>query len=542
MKAVLLCRVSSKEQEEIGYSLPSQAKLLTEYAIRLGFTDYKVFPVSESASSKSQRKAFNDMMRYVEQNNIKIIICEKTDRFTRNLKDAVALYEWLDQDEERQLHLVKDNLVLHKNSRSQEKLNLDFRIVFAKNYIDNLSEEVKKGQKEKLEQGWRPAKPYLGYKNQEVNGHKTHIIDHKVAPLVIKAFELYDEGNYSIERLVDVMYELGLCSHNGNKVVTSKLHHLLSNPFYYGMILWNDKLYEGQHEPLIDKELFNRVQARMHGKNTPKIQKHLYLFKGLIKCSECGGTITWEQHKGHIYGHCNHYKPCTQKKWVREDRLELQLITALEKLQINNVRIMEWIRKTLHQSNNDIKQYQNLILDQLNNKLKSINKRISKLYDDKVDGVITVEFYTTKNAEYKKQENDVKSAIAKHINAGHKYRELGIQFYELSQRAKTIYKKILLEKKRVLFNLMFAKFTLNNGNLEYEYTKGFMILERLVKLTNESTKVIKYVRQENNTFEQDKKIDTTVQIADFGFLNSDLRRGWDDVGTYFTGFPSLVNL
>jgi hypothetical protein len=280
----------------------------------------------------------------------------------------------------------------------------------------------------------------------------------------------------------------------------------------------------------------------MHGKNTPKIQKHLYLFKGLIKCSECGGTITWEQHKGHIYGHCNHYKPCTQKKWVREDRLELQLITALEKLQINNVRIMEWIRKTLHQSNNDIKQYQNLILDQLNNKLKSINKRISKLYDDKVDGVITVEFYTTKNAEYKKQENDVKSAIAKHINAGHKYRELGIQFYELSQRAKTIYKKILLEKKRVLFNLMFAKFTLNNGNLEYEYTKGFMILERLVKLTNESTKVIKYVRQENNTFEQDKKIDTTVQIADFGFLNSDLRRGWDDVGTYFTGFPSLVNL
>ena len=82
------------------------------------------------------------MMNYVKVNTIKIIICEKVDRLTRNFKDAVIIDEWLEKDEERQVHLVKDSLILHKNSRSQEKLNWGIRILFAKNYIDNPSSYI----------------------------------------------------------------------------------------------------------------------------------------------------------------------------------------------------------------------------------------------------------------------------------------------------------------------------------------------------------------------------------------------------------------
>ncbi len=141
MKSVLLCRVSSKEQEETGYSLPAQEKLLNSYADRQNFKVAKVFSITESASGKKQREIFDNMMAYVKKEGIKIIICEKVDRLTRNFKDAVDIDEWLDKDEERQVHLVKDSLVLHKNSRSQEKLNWGIRILFAKNYIDNLSED-----------------------------------------------------------------------------------------------------------------------------------------------------------------------------------------------------------------------------------------------------------------------------------------------------------------------------------------------------------------------------------------------------------------
>ena len=146
IKSVLLCRVSSKEQEESGYSLPAQEKLLRSYTENKGFEATKIFTISESASGKKQRETFNLMFAFVKKNNIKIIVIEKVDRFTRNFKDSVDMYKWLEEDEERQLHSVKDSITLHKNSRSQEKLNWDIRVVFAKNYIDNLSEEVKKGQ------------------------------------------------------------------------------------------------------------------------------------------------------------------------------------------------------------------------------------------------------------------------------------------------------------------------------------------------------------------------------------------------------------
>ncbi len=149
MKAVIFCRVSSKEQEETGYSLSAQEKFLKEYADKKEFLIDKVFSISESASGKKQREIFSYMMEYVQKKDIKIIICEKVDRLSRNFKDAVLIDNWLEKDEERQVHLVKDSLILHKNSRSQEKLNWGIRIIFAKNYIDNLSEEVKKGQKEK---------------------------------------------------------------------------------------------------------------------------------------------------------------------------------------------------------------------------------------------------------------------------------------------------------------------------------------------------------------------------------------------------------
>src|SRR3989344_4829825 len=243
MSSVLLCRVSSKEQEETGYSLPAQEKLLKEYATRQGCDVSKIFSISESASGKKQREIFNGMMAYINNEKIKIIIIEKVDRLTRNFKDAVMTDEWLEADEERQVHFVKDSLVMHKNSRSQEKLNWAIRIVFAKNYIDNLSEEVKKGQKEKIAQGWLPTRPPYGYKTIGEKGHKIHIPDPDKSPFAKKMFELYVTGNYSLRRLAQMLYDSGMRSSGGAKVPKSRIAKYLSDPFYIGQIRWNDQLY-----------------------------------------------------------------------------------------------------------------------------------------------------------------------------------------------------------------------------------------------------------------------------------------------------------
>jgi len=91
-KAAALCRVSSKEQEETGYSLPAQEKLVNDYCLNKSIKlAHKPFSLSESAGGQKQREVFNEMLTYVVNHDIKIIVCEKVDRLTRNFRDAVAI-------------------------------------------------------------------------------------------------------------------------------------------------------------------------------------------------------------------------------------------------------------------------------------------------------------------------------------------------------------------------------------------------------------------------------------------------------------------
>jgi len=298
-------------------------------------------------------------------------------------------------------------------------------------------------------------------------------------------FELYATGNYSLKKLVEIMYEEGLRTRNGNKLVKSRLASLLSNPFYYGVIEWNGKIYPAKHEPLISKELFEKVQLILKRKTTPKYRKHFPLFKGLIRCDECGGLITWETHKGHWYGHCNHYRKCSQKGCIRQEKVEEQIIPYLEKLNIKNERLAGWIKKALKESHKDEIEYHNNCINELKQRYEKIQKRLSLLYDDKLDGKITSDFYEQKFREYTKEKEEIISSIERHSNAQNKYFEFGINILELSQKAKKIYLKASEEQKRMLLNLVFSKITLNNGKLKAVYSRPFEICLRGVQITNE---------------------------------------------------------
>ena len=500
MKTVLFARVSSRDQEETGYSLPSQEKLLKEYAERKGFNVAKKFSISESASGSNQRKTFNEMLNYIKNNNIKIIVCEKVDRLTRNLKDAVSINDWIQQDTERQVHFVKESCVLNKDSKSNDKFIWNIKISVAQYYIDNLSEEVKKGQKEKIAQGWLPSKPPLGYKTVGESKHKIHIIDNDKAPLIIKMFELYASGNYSLNKLADKMYDEGLRSKNGYKLHKSGIVDLLSNPFYYGKIVWQNEIYDGKQEPLINKELFDQIQIVAHRKTTPKYNKHFYLFNGLINCAECDGLITWEIQKGIVYGHCNHYRNCSQKVYAKEKDLETKIIEVFNNLQIKNTRLADWINKALKESHKEEIDYHNNIINDLNSRSATIQKRLDRLYDDKLDEIITDDMYKRKFQQYTEEKDHIIKSLSDHSQANSKYLEMGVNIYELSQRASELYLKANAQEKRQLINHVLEKITLDNGHLSFNYTKSFSILLNTINFAN-SSKVIKLAKTKPKIFE-----------------------------------------
>jgi DNA invertase Pin-like site-specific DNA recombinase len=160
---VIYARVSSKDQEKEGYSIPAQLELLRGYAGAHGFDVLKEFTDVETAKAVG-RTSFGEMIMLLQKaKSCRTVLVEKTDRLYRNLKDWVTI-----EDLGLEIHFVKENVILAPNSRSSEKFMHGIKVLMAKNYIDNLSEETRKGMLEKARQGIWPSFAPLGYINVDL--------------------------------------------------------------------------------------------------------------------------------------------------------------------------------------------------------------------------------------------------------------------------------------------------------------------------------------------------------------------------------------
>lgn len=217
-KAVLYARVSSNEQEKHGFSIPAQVKYLKDYARQNGITIVQEFTESQTAKT-SGRVEFNNMLKFLKSSkDVNIILVEKTDRLYRNFKDYVKL-----EDENFEIHLVKENEILGKNAPSHTKLTHGLKVLIAKNYIDNLREETMKGMKEKAEQGIFPSRAPYGYKNIRNSQGKNDIaVDDLNAPFIKRAFEIYSCGTISLmdtaQQLLDEGFVTALIKSGFRKV------------------------------------------------------------------------------------------------------------------------------------------------------------------------------------------------------------------------------------------------------------------------------------------------------------------------------------
>src|SRR5215472_1074414 len=205
-QAVIYARVSSKEQEKEGFSIPAQLKLLQEYAAAHGFTVTQEHVDVETAK-QTGRYACGKMVAYLRTHPaVRVLLVEKTDRLYRNLKDWVTVDE-LDVE----IHFPKEGVVLSRESRSSEKFMHGIKVLMAKNYIDNLSEEARKGMQEKAEQGIWPTGAPLGYRNVlGPDGKKTIATDPAIAPLIVKLFEWYARGDISLKEAARKAQAAGL--------------------------------------------------------------------------------------------------------------------------------------------------------------------------------------------------------------------------------------------------------------------------------------------------------------------------------------------
>jgi DNA invertase Pin-like site-specific DNA recombinase len=278
-QAVIYARVSSKEQEKEGFSIPAQLKLLKEYAAAQGFAVAQEYVDVETAK-QTGRAAFGEMVAYLKAHPaVGVMLVEKTDRLYRNLKDWVTIDEL-----QVEIHFPKEGVVLSRESRSSEKFMHGIKVLMAKNYVDNLSEETRKGMLEKAEQGIWPSFAPLGYRNVDgPDGKKIIAPEPDAAPIVSKLFDWYATGHLSLKEAAHKAQEAGLVYRkSGSRVPVSTIHSILRNRIYTGQFEWNGKVFQGRHEPLISAELWERVQGVLDGRFAKKHRRmtHDFAFQG----------------------------------------------------------------------------------------------------------------------------------------------------------------------------------------------------------------------------------------------------------------------
>lgn len=483
---VILARVSSKAQEDEGYSLDSQLKLLRDYCDKNGLLVVKEFKIAETASKQYGRKVFHEMLAYIEHESVYHLAVEKTDRFTRNFRDAVAIDDWLEKDERRRLHAVKENLTLHKNAKSDVKFMWNIHISVAKKYADNLREESMKGWSEKLAQGWSPGPPPPGYKTAIENGKRIHVPDPDTKGLIVEAYRKYLEPGQSIKSMVQEVKRLGIKSSRGHYYCKSSVQTILSNSYYIGIIVFDGKIYPGAQERIVPRELFERVQQKMH-EGRPKVSKrHNPVLQGLIRCEDCGSVITWQLQKGRYYGVCRRLtSECRKGKMLREDEIEKLIVAEMKRLLCPSPALIDWIVEMMRAQYNDKVEQKLKMISNAEEEIKRISRMDDNLYDDKLSGLITKERYEVKHEQLMIEKAALEEEFGKLDSVINDRLEQRLSILELSQKAAEIYARRSPEQKRLIISKLFDSLTLKSGVLSVKYSKFVLaIATRILKTTN----------------------------------------------------------
>jgi site-specific DNA recombinase len=477
MKTVAYARVSSKEQEKEGFSIPAQQKLLQGYAQARRFNIVQEYIDIETAK-QTGRTNFEEMVRYLKKHpNIRTVLAEKTDRLYRNLKDWVTLDE-LDIE----IHFVKEGVIISRESKSSEKFVHGIKVLMAKNYIDNLSEEARKGQQEKAEQGIWPTKAPLGYRNVSgADGKRVIAPDPAIGPIITQLFGWYATGTLSLKELAEQARSEGLVHRQtGGTLSVSSIQLILRNRIYSGEFEWHERRYKGKHEPLISRELWERVQGMLDKRNARKTHstKRGFAFSGLISCGHCGCALVGEVKKRrYVYYHCTGFKGKCAEPYVREEVISERFAEILGSLSFGE-EVLTWMAKALRESYVDEQREHEAAIGRLKVEHDRLQHRLEAMYVDKIDGKIDNSFYVQMSEQWRLEQDKLMQEIIQRQVADRSYIDEGVRLIELAQGAQRLFLKQEASEQRQLLNFVLSNSTWKNGVLTPVFRQPFDLIAR----------------------------------------------------------------
>ncbi len=416
-KYIIYVRKSTDVEDKQVLSVEAQIVELRKYAAdsNLQIVD----TVIEKKSAKVPgRKKFNQIMTDIEHGKANGILSWHPDRLARNSVDGGHIIYLLDQS---LLVALKFPTFWFENT-SQGKFMLSMAFSQSKYYVDNLSENTKRGLRQKVRRGEFPSKAPVGYINDV--RHKSIVVDKRLAPLIVQAFEMYALGNKSMQAIAYFLYDKGGMTKGKKSLSKDQIKKILTNPFYYGHFRYGGEVHEGKHPAIISKQLYDRVQAALSRRCYPqKSATAPQAFCGLLRCGACNMSITAEkkvkrQKNGNVHEYV--YYRCSRKSktmrciepTVTEPDLQTQLVDilqgyALPKSWANALTTM------LEEDEKKAEQSSGLFIADAQSKIDGLQSKLQRLLDSYLDQDIDQATYRAKQAELMSDKKSLEEQIGK---------------------------------------------------------------------------------------------------------------------------------
>lgn len=481
VKAFLIARVSDPRQID---ALPAQELRLNEYADRYKLNK-EIHRFDETAYKEDRVKFVEIVDKAIKHPEYFVMVFDKIDRLTRDVSsDVVRTLKNLVKEGRCELHFPSDGLVYHQNSPAHDKTRLDMGMVFGGYYSMAISDNVKRKIEQKLHDGEYPGKACVGYKNikYELDGKefKTIVPDEGRKQYIIKAFELRLEGK-SFRTIAKILKADGLRSNTKKQGIVgqNQIETMLKNPFYHGVMKYDGGLYPHKYEPIISKRTFDMVQdlnsTRTHDRGKTNTKK-VFTFSGVVKCATCGCSISSYEQKGHVYMRCTKAKdiPCVQPH-VSEAELLPQVMELLEQLNINDVTVSK-VLSILKTEHDNIQLFYKEAITNTRSEYKRLQKKLSTLYEDRLDGRITVAEYDKYVTKTKAEMEELDRKLVEFTNNDKSFVVTGEYLLKLASQAKQIFESSQPPKKNKILRMLLANCTLDEKRLQLHLLKPFTVL------------------------------------------------------------------
>ena len=468
-KFFLYARKSTDEPERQILSIEAQLFELREFAKKDNLFVVKEFIESKTAKQPG-REIFNEMIAGIEKNEAMGILAWHPDRLARNSIDGGRVIYLVDTGQIRELKFP----TFWFDPTPQGKFMLSIAFGQSKYYIDNLSENIKRGIRQKLRNGIWPAWAPLGYVNDKNN--RCIVVDVEKAKYIKRAFELYSSGEYPLSEIRKIINSLGLVGKKNKTLSISNYQYILKNPVYYGVIRFKGEMYEGKHEPIITKKLFDQVQEVMKRKSkskTPELKP--YTYRGMFRCGECGCFITTETQKGHNYLRCTKRKEKCLQKYTREESVSAQIIKYIQKVSLSS----DWAEKMIFHLQNEKTekaQSENSFAQKLKDEKIDCEEKLDFLLDMILEKSISQEEYVAKKQKMLNRKIEISEKLQIFEQKSHNRFEPAINFIKEATQAQDIaFQGNFLEQKNFLKKIG-SNFLLTDRTLSFDFKNAWKIL------------------------------------------------------------------